>query len=132
MKNNLLYLFFSLVMLMVSFALPQIALAGMPACEAECLKCADVCDKTAAQCKKQGGAHADAAHLKHLEDCAKLCRASADFMKRDSDLSSKVCALCQEACNKCAESCDTIKDKSMKDCAKECRKCATSCKSMGG
>lgn len=119
-----------LIVLALAFNQPVQAADSMAGCQTQCDKCASVCDKTIAYCKKQGGKHADAAHLKRLEDCAKLCKTSSDFMKRGSDIHNKVCAVCAEACHKCAESCDSLKDKAMKDCADECRKCEESCKKM--
>ncbi len=101
------------------------------ACMQTCNSCAEICEKTLAYCKKQGGKHAEASHINALKDCIATCKISEDFMKRGSSLMNKTSALCEEACRKCAEACDTFKDdKVMKDCADECRKCADSCKKM--
>jgi hypothetical protein len=121
---------FALMVLLISGRAVFAAGHDTASCQAECGKCASLCEKTEAYCKKQGGQHTEAAHIKKLEDCAKMCRTSADFMKRDSDESGKVCALCQDLCTKCADSCDQMKDPKMKECADECRKCADHCKNM--
>ncbi len=107
--------------------------AGAEACQKDCGHCASVCEDTLAHCKKQGGKHAEAKHVKTMTDCLSLCKMSDDFMSRGSELSGKVCGLCKDACLKCAESCETFKgDKTMKNCADECRKCAQSCGKMAG
>lgn len=101
------------------------------ACIKECNSCAKKCEQTLAYCKKQGGKHVEAKHIKALEDCIQTCKISEDFMKRGSDLMNDTSALCEKACRKCAESCDTFKDdKVMKECAEKCRQCADSCKKM--
>jgi hypothetical protein len=88
-----------------------------------------MCEQTAAHSKKSKG---DTATVKKMEDCAKMCRTSADFIKRDSEQSAKVCAVCQDLCNTCAESCEKSTDAKLKACADECRNCADHCKKMAG
>jgi hypothetical protein len=102
-------------------------------CRMECMKCAAVCDSTIQHCHKMGGKHVAAEHINALHDCANLCRQSAQFMARGSELSGKLCALCAESCNRCADSCEGFKDdKAMSACAHECRSCADHCQKMGG
>jgi hypothetical protein len=72
--------------------------------------------------------------MRLLADCAAICRTSAGFMLRGSNLHHRVCALCAEICRSCAESCDRVdpNDQMMKDCAAQCRSCADSCDRMAG
>jgi hypothetical protein len=94
-------------------------------------ECRQICLETLEYCKSKGGEHASEEHLKLLEDCAKICETSADFMERGSDHHSKVCAVCADICDKCAESCEMMEDdEQMQKCAQICRECAESCRGM--
>ena len=134
--KRILMIFAMLAVMVAGLNLAQSAFAqgkASPECKTECNTCATVCEKTVAYCEKQGGKHAEAAHINAIKDCVATCKMSDKLMSHDSDLMSKSCALCKEACLKCAETCDTFKgDKQMKECADECRKCAKSCEKMAG
>jgi hypothetical protein len=100
-------------------------------CRIECKTCADTCEQTLNYCRKHGGNHLNAEHLKALQDCISNCKQSADSMIRGSTLQNSACALCEKACLSCAESCAAFKgDKTMQACAKECKKCASFCNKM--
>jgi hypothetical protein len=103
-------------------------------CIDECLHCYATCEATTAHCLEQGGKHVESVHMRLLADCAAICRTSAGFMLRGSNLHHRVCALCAEICRSCAESCDRVdpNDQMMKDCAAQCRSCADSCDRMAG
>lgn len=118
--------------LWLSFAYTvQAVQAADSGCKIECNTCASTCEQTLNYCRKQGGKHLNAEHLKALQDCISTCKQSADFMKRDSKLQSSACALCEKACLSCAESCAAIRgDKTMQACVEECKKCAQSCHNM--
>ncbi len=49
-------------------------------CIDNCVDCHNICTETANHCLTLGGAHADAAHIRLLLDCAEICQTSADFM----------------------------------------------------
>jgi hypothetical protein len=67
-----------------------------------------------------------------MMDCAEICRISADFMLRGSEMSKEVCELCADICEECATSCESFgqDDSQMVDCANACRACAASCREM--
>lgn len=103
----------------------------METCIQDCLDCYRVCMETKNYCLEQGGKHAEPEHIKTLSDCMELCKTSAHFMIKDSELHTGVCDLCAEACRKCAESCEKFEgDEQMENCAKSCRQCASSCETM--
>jgi hypothetical protein len=78
-----------------------------------------------------GGKHAEASHLKGLQDCADTCRVSADFMLRGSSLHAHMCGVCAEACERCAQSCSEFEDDAqMWACTEECVRCMESCRQM--
>ncbi len=94
------------------------------ACESSCLESINYCTR-------QGGKHAEAAHLGLLIDCARVCSISADYMLRESPFHGEMCEICADVCEDCAASCDRFKDDDqMKDCAEKCRACAASCRRM--
>jgi len=105
----------------------------MQRCIEACQASHDACIETMQHCLRQGGAHADPEHIRLLNDCADICRTSADFMLRMSDLHAEVCALCAEICEQCADDCERFPDDAaMQRCAGICRTCATSCSAMAG
>ena len=106
--------------------------SAMQECIKNCLECYQICSHVAEHCLKKGGKHADPKHIKLLEDCAKICNLSADFMLRRSEFHTSTCGACAEVCNACAESCEALAsdDPMMKACAEACKKCASSCSSM--
>jgi hypothetical protein len=82
-------------------------------------------------CLEQGGAHADAEHIRLMLDCAEICQTSANFMLRGSDLHPLTCEVCAEICAECADDCDGFDgDARMQNCAKVCRRCSETCQTM--
>jgi hypothetical protein len=79
-----------------------------------------------------GGVHAEAEHIKIMQDCAQICATSVEFMIRESNFHNLTCAVCAEICISCAESCDslTTEKEMMQECIDSCRKCAASCEEM--
>lgn len=105
--------------------------ASMQACIQNCTDCYQVCSNILAHCLQKGGKHVAAKHIKLLQDCAKICETSANFMIRDSKFHAKTCGACAEICLACAESCEALTDdEMMQTCAKICRACAKSCEDM--
>ncbi len=99
-------------------------------CIDDCVKCYSVCEESIAMCLSMGGEHVEAKHMTMLDDCAKACAISADFMLRNSDLDTHMCSVCAQACDNCAESCAKFDDDFMKKCADTCRQTAESCRNM--
>ena len=106
--------------------------SSMQTCIQNCLDCFQECSHLIDHCLQKGGIHADPKHIKLLNDCAKICNLSADFMLRHSDYHDVTCKSCAEICIACAESCEAMaeQDEMMKACAQVCRKCAASCEEM--
>jgi len=102
----------------------------MQRCIDECTSCHAMCVETVARCLEMGGAHAEAAHIWLLLDCAQICATSADYMLRGSELHGLTCATCAEVCERCARDCDRFDDEFMKRCAEACRRCADACREM--
>lgn len=105
---------------------------AMEECIDNCTQCHNICVETIQHCLEMGGKHADAAHIRILQDCAQACATSADFMLRGSDLHPQTCGVCADACERCAKSCEEIADgdEQMLTCAEMCRTCADSCREM--
>ena len=106
--------------------------SGMRACIDACQSCHAVCVETITHCLTMGGEHAEAEHIRTLQDCAQICATSADFMLRGSPSHMDVCGVCADLCETCAESCNALDGAEMKRCAQECRSCAESCRQMAG
>ena len=103
----------------------------MQMCIQNCIQCHQVCLHLIQHCLQKGGAHAEPAHIRLLQDCAQICSTSADFMIRGSDIHGRTCAVCAEACLACAADCERFADdEMMKNCAEICRRCAESCQKM--
>ncbi|MBI2930632.1 MAG: four-helix bundle copper-binding protein [Planctomycetes bacterium] len=98
-------------------------------CVNECIDCHGVCLQTIQYCLRIGGRHAEATHIRMLEDCAEVCQTAANLMLRDSDLHESICGVCADVCERCAQDCDRFADDSiMKGCADACRRCADACR----
>jgi hypothetical protein len=100
----------------------------MQMCIQNCIECHQACEQMIQHCLKKGGMHAEANHIRILQDCSQICAVSADFMLRQSDLHTQTCGVCAQACMTCAEDCEQMSDdEMMKMCAEICRRCADSC-----
>jgi hypothetical protein len=104
----------------------------MQQCITNCLDCHAVCVATITHCLQMGGRHAEASHIRTLQDCAQICATSADFMLRGSPFHSRTCGVCAEVCDACAQECERMAqgDAQMQACADACRRCADSCRRM--
>lgn len=103
----------------------------MQKCIDECLNCYSICEQTVQHCLELGGKHAEANHIRTLQDCAEICRTSADFMLRNSPFHAQTCAVCAEVCRECERECRRMgDDETMQQCAEACRSCAESCERM--
>jgi hypothetical protein len=104
----------------------------MQRCIDECLDCYRACLETISHCLDLGGPHAESGHIALLQDCARVCEATAASMLTGSELHPRLAAVCAEACERCAESCERIADgdRMMLECAEICRRCARSCRAM--
>lgn len=105
---------------------------AMQQCIDNCTDCHSICVETLNQNIEMGDKFAEIEHIRALQDCARMCATSADFMLRDSELHPKVCGVCAEACERCADSCETRVDgdELMLECIEMCRECARSCREM--
>jgi hypothetical protein len=63
---------------------------------------------------------------------AEICQTATNFMLRNSDLHSRVCAVCAEVCDRCAEDCERLAagGEMVQQCAQTCRSCAEACREM--
>jgi len=103
----------------------------MRTCIEECTRCHAICVETTQHCLQKDGQHAEARHIRTMQDCAQICATSADFMLRGSELHVNTCAACAEICEACAKSCEQMADdEMMKRCAEACRRCAEECRKM--
>jgi hypothetical protein len=104
---------------------------AMDDCIDWCNTCHDICTQTVNYCLGMGGEHAEQSHIRLLLDCAEICKTSANFMLRESDLHGITCAACAEICERCAKECERFEDDEiMQACAETCRGCAESCREM--
>lgn len=111
--------------------MPQHDPAAMRECIDNCTRCHATCIETIRHGLRQGGAHADPAHLSLMQTCADICRASADAMLRGDEAHVHTCRACAEIRRLCAAACDAMADDArMRECAAACRRCADSCARM--
>ena len=107
--------------------------SDMRACIDACRECERVCAETIPYCRQKGGMHAGQAHLRLMQDCVEICRTSASFMERGSELHRFVCGACAEVCERCYEDCMRMgDDPKMGVCAAACHRCAELCRHMSG
>jgi hypothetical protein len=110
--------------------MPASTIHSIEQCIENCVRCHRICLETAARHLK-GEAKIEGPHLRLLLDCAEICRTSANFMIRDSDLHGETCGACAAICTRCADECDRHgDDPHMAACAEICRACAQTCREM--
>jgi len=112
--------------------MPRTRNEQMQQCIDDCTNCHNICVETLDQNIEMGEKFAEISHIRTLQDCARLCATSADFMLRESALHPSVCGLCADACERCADSCErlAVGDELMRECIDMCRTCARSCREM--
>jgi hypothetical protein len=106
----------------------------MEQCIENCTNCHRICLETAARhFREERPPQLDEALVRLLLDCAEICRTSADFMIRGSELHPHICRACAAVCARCADECDRDdEDPYLAACSEICRRCALSCAEMGG
>ena len=77
----------------------------MRQCIEHCTNCHRICLETITYCLQMGGKHAEANHIRLLQDCAEICRTSVDFMIRSSQFHGRTCGVCAEVCTACGQDC---------------------------
>ena len=94
-----------------------------------CLDCHAICLDLARHCAHDGGSDERTRTVTLLLDCADCCRATANFMLRDSPMHGRLCRLCAELCRACERGCRARADghEGMLRCADACRRCADAC-----
>ena len=101
----------------------------------DCLRaCRDAqaaCLETAGYSVRMKGYYAEIGHLRLLEDCAKLCEVSIDFLLRGSEMQISVLGLCADVCRRCASDCERFDyDQRLLACAAACERCAEVCRPL--
>lgn len=93
--------------------------------------CEAICVQTIQYCLDVGGAHAEPAHLRLMQDCSDVCETSTKVMLRGSTQHEQLTVACANLCDLCAASCEKfVGDAQMKACANQCRLCASACRQM--
>jgi hypothetical protein len=93
--------------------------------------CEAICTQTIQYCLDVGGAHANASHIRLMQDCADVCAATTKVLLRGSSHHAELGAACASLCDACAASCEKyIGDAQLKACANQCLLCAAACRQM--
>lgn len=89
-------------------------------CAAQCTHCYDGC-----HLEKQ----MDMSRcMMNDQDCADICRLTAQLLEQNSENSDIFLKLCSEMCERCAAECEKYPQmEHCKKCAEACRKCAEMC-----
>jgi hypothetical protein len=90
-------------------------------CAAQCAHCYDAChlenQKSRSHC------------MVNDQDCADICRLTAQLLERNSENIDIFLKLCQEMSERCAFECEKHPQmEHCKKCAEACRKCSAMCK----
>jgi hypothetical protein len=104
----------------------------MDQCIENCTNCHRICLETAARhFRGESSPRLEERMVRLLLDCAEICRTSADFMIRGSELHGHTCGACAAICERCADECDRMgQDPYMAACTEICRRCSESCREM--
>ena len=105
----------------------------MQDCIDKCAMCHQICIEAIVHCLERRSEEASLIQVRALQDCTQICQTLVDFMLRESDLYTKVCAVCADVCEKGAEACaSSPADPVMRACGDACRKCVTACQRVAG
>jgi hypothetical protein len=98
-------------------------------CIQACLDCHAICLDLARHCAHAGAGSGQTRVMTLLLDCADCCRATANFMLRDSPMHGRLCRLCAELCRACERECRASAGEHgrMLRCADACLRCAEAC-----
>jgi hypothetical protein len=103
----------------------------MEECTENCTRCHRICLEAVARHFRGEGRNVDGEDVRLLLDCAEICRTSADFMIRGSEMHGHVCGTCAVICEACARKCEKMRaDPHLAACAEACDTCAKSCREM--
>ena len=97
-----------------------------------CNDCADACDLCVASCLQESDVGMMARCISLDIDCAQICRMTAGFLARQSELLDILCETCAEICEACGDECERHESQHCKDCADACRRCAEECRNLSG
>jgi hypothetical protein len=103
----------------------------LSACIYACNLCAHACDYAAAACLNEKNPGWLTRCIALTLDCAAMCRITATYMARDSELTDRVLSLCAEVCEVCAEECERHDFDHCRKCARACRRCAEEFRRIG-
>jgi hypothetical protein len=103
--------------------------------ESECIElCREsqtACLELVSYCVRMQGYYAELGHVRLLEDCAKICEVTVDFLLRGSEVRGALLATCADICQRCARDCARFDyDQRLLACASVCRRCAEGCLSV--
>lgn len=102
----------------------------------ECIRQSDLayqsCVLTLIHCLGVGGEHAEASHIRLLQDCAEITQLNEAVTLRGSDFMKEINEICARVCDTCADECEEMdpEDEVMQSCAEACRNCAEACRGM--
>lgn len=99
-------------------------------CIQACYDCAQACDMCAAACLQETDPKMMARCIELDDECAAMCRLSAQAMSRASEHVYEICQLCAVICDACAEECSSHQAQHCQECAAACRRCADECRRM--
>lgn len=102
---------------------------GERECIRLCRECHSSCLEAVSYCVRLQGYYAELGHLRLLEDCAKICEVTVDFMLRGSETRGALLELCADVSERCARDCERFDyDQRLLDGAAACRRCADGCR----
>lgn len=106
------------------------ATQAFQSCIDACNACAQACDFCAASCLREDNPKAMARCITLDMDCSQLCRLTASYMSRASELTGMICQLCAEICEACGDECGKHEMDHCQECARACHHCADECRRM--
>ena len=99
-------------------------------CIDACNKAAEACNECAVACLFQENRYDFARCVQLQMDCAEICRLTAAFTARNSELAAQLGWLTAEVCDTCADECERHPLEQCRGCARACRECASQCRNM--
>jgi hypothetical protein len=106
-------------------ALAMVDTQSDEACIEACRECQAACLELLAYSVRMQGYYSELGHVRLLQDCAKACETTVDFLLRGSEIRNGMLALCADLCRRCARDCQRFDyDQRLLDGAATCLRCA--------
>lgn len=94
--------------------------------------CEAMCEHMMTFLKRRSDVQTRVRQLQLLHDCADICTLTAKYVARHSAFSKHTAHLCGQICEICGNECAKFSDEESQECSRICLNCARECRAFAG